>query len=121
MPSKATNGNLTAAGGTLSVDQVVKGATWLTVIVQVGSAGTPAVAGADVNSWVIPYLEDGSTLLGGNGALLQADSSSAATLNGSKAIRTYRYRLGGVAKVQITLQNANATTALPGQIDWFTG
>lgn len=119
MPSKVSSGNIAATASDSAV-QSVKGSEWLTVIGKLGSAGTPAGAVTDINVFVNPYLEDDSqpTNIAGVGLSADATTTSAAVVAGV-IWQVRRFRLGGVQKVKISLQNANASTALPGQFDWF--
>lgn len=109
-----------SAGGSINQDQSVKGSEWLTIIGQVGSAGTPATAAGDANPFVKFFLEDGTTVLAGSGTAMPTDDTTTASLTNGVAVKVSRYRLKGIAKVRISLQNNNVA-ALPGQLDYFIG
>jgi hypothetical protein len=123
-----SSGNVAAAGGTLTQEVYVAGEDFLTVI---GSLGPTAAAAGDVSVKIVPYLSFlASTDHGGEGtvadaglALVQStnDPGVAAYLNATDHLARVmvRVRVTGFEKVSLVLTNNNATTALPGRIDWF--
>lgn len=128
MPSAnaLSSGNLAANGGQLKQDVTVSGEDFLTVI---GDIGPTAAAAGDVQVQVVPYLSDLESTDHGNGptladvslALAQStnDPGVAAVLAGNHARVMVRMRVTGIDKVQIILTNKNATTALPGRLDFY--
>lgn len=120
MPHVNSPSNLAAAGGTLTQDVYTGASEWLLVI---GILGPTAAAAGDVSVSVQPYLDDhgdtnnpGPTL---SDIPLGTDASSvAAVLANNKAQVLSRFRVAGLRKVRVTLKNNNATTALPGQLDF---
>jgi hypothetical protein len=135
---KVSNGNIAANGGTLFVDLDTEGVEDLTVI---GDLGPTAGAAGDVSIAVQPYLsdyQDGAWQSGsGTNSGYQNDPALAdagldlvqttiypgvaAYLAGGHARVMVRVRTQGFDKVRVVLTNHNATTALPGRIDYFLG
>jgi hypothetical protein len=123
-----STGNVAAAGGTLKQDVVTAGEDFLTVI---ASLGPTAAAAGDVSVKVVPYLTDLESTDHGNGptiadaglALVQStnDPGVAAYLNATDHIARVmvRVRVSGIERVQLVLTNNNATTALPGRLDFY--
>ena len=128
MPSgnKLSSANLAAAGGTLTQDVVVEGEDEITVI---GDIGPTATAAGDVTVAIQPFLTDLESTDHGNGPAL-ADvgldlvqttiyPGVAAYLAGGHARVMVRVNVKGIAKVRLVLTNHNATTALPGRLDFY--
>jgi len=119
--SKVNPSNIAAAGGTMTQDVVVGGSEFLTVI---GTLGPTAAAAGDVSISVQPYLDNpngadqGQTL---SDATVPALETGTAVLANSKAQQVVRFRVSGMRKVQVVLKNNNATTALPGRVDFDLG
>lgn len=118
--------NIAHAGGKLTQDVVVGTANFLTVI---GDLGPTATAAADVSLKIVPYLTDLESTDHGNGptladaglALVQStnDPGVAAYLAGGHARVMVRVHVNGIARVQLQLINNNATTDLPGRLDFY--
>jgi len=118
--------NLTAAGGTMTQDVHVAGEDFLTVIAQIGPTATAA---GDVSVTVTPFLADlestdhgGGPTLAPAAMVLTQDTTApgiAAALAAGVASVMVRVRVTGIDKVRITLKNNNATTALPGRLDFY--
>lgn len=133
---KVSSGTIAAAGGTLKQDLDVEGVDEITVI---GDLGPTAAAATDVSIAVQPYLsdyQDGAWQSGsGTNEGYQNDPALAdagldliqttiypgvaAYLSGGHARVMQRLDVKGFGKVQIILKNNNASTALPGRIDFF--
>lgn len=103
--------------GALATDQDVVGFTTLTVIGQIGSnTGAAATAAGDANAFVLAYPDDETSPA--VSAPLTADHADT-ILSGNVAYSIKRYTLYGLSRVQVRLQNSNATAALDGRLDWF--
>lgn len=111
-----------AAGGLLTQDVGVGGIEYLTVLAQVGNAGSAAGAAADASVAVQQYVDSGNP----DGLPVLAPinlptlESTAAVLVGSTAYVWARYRVAGINKVQIQAKNNNAA-AKPVEIDFDLG
>lgn len=128
MPSAnaLSSGTIAAAGGTFTQDVTVSDSDFLTVI---GDLGPTAAAAGDVSVKIVPYLTDLESTDHGNGptladaglALVQDtnDPGVAAYLAGGHARVMVRVRTRGIEKVRLILTNNNATTALPGRLDFY--
>jgi hypothetical protein len=118
MANKVSSGTIAAAGGTMTQDVATGGYEFLTVI---GTLGPTAAATGDISLSVQPFLDnpDGNdqnqTLAD---VLVPALETGTAVLANNKAQQIVRYRVAGIRKVRIVLKNANASTALPGRVDF---
>lgn len=110
-----------AAGTALSQDVNVGGTEFLTVVVQVGSAGSPATAAGDASLAVQPYVDPaapGPQVV--TPVNLPTLESTAAALSSNVARLFARYRVSGLSKVRMQATNNNIA-ALPVEIDFDLG
>jgi hypothetical protein len=136
---KVSAGNIAANGGTLVLDVYIEGAEELTII---GDLGPTAAAAGDVTIAVQPFLSDYADPVRSSGgddsvagpytdpALADAGldlvqttiyPGVAAYLANGHARVMERVQVSGFDKLRIVLTNHNASTALPGRIDYFVG
>lgn len=118
--AKTTSASVNA-GSTLTQDVNTGGSEFLTVIAQVGNAGNAAGAAGDVVLTVQAYV-DGDTKTPFVLAPINVPTleSTAAVLVGSTAYVFQRYRVSGLAKVQLQAKNNNVA-AKPVEIDFDLG
>ena len=124
--NNGTPATIPAAGGTLVQDVRVEGEDQLTVIADLGPTATAA---GDVNLTIQPFLTDleatdhngGPQLADAGLDLVQTTiyPGVAAYLASGHARVMVRVQVSGFDKVRIVLKNNNATTALPGRIDFY--
>lgn len=101
-----------AAGGTVAnADLDTAGYTRLTLLCRLGTAGVPATAAGDLSVAVRAYEDDGTLVCQ---AALPTVATITTALTGGIAYSTVVIDLNGADKVQVRLQNNNASTALPG-------
>lgn len=124
MPALVQSKNASlATTGTMTVDISTTGMEILHVYTQLGSAGSPATATADNNTYVLPYVPSGVS--GGTTTYTVGPQSVSVFLSSgpggpnSGVVATHKqYNVKGLEKVRVNLQNNNVA-ALPGQIDVF--